>query len=151
MDRNKIISINSIKAMVFNMLERYYPSNESFLVGDVDNKDLYGYIFHGFALVCIDGVNKYVSFDFEKKLIMVTETPEIKEIFRKKSEKESNISQFIKLTVRLNLIRIHHGTSQSSWDMVKKELVKEEFSETVANYKVTINSIIEEMFPGFVG
>lgn len=137
--------------MVFDMLERYYPSNESFLLGNVEDKNLYGYIFHGFALLNIDGLNKYVSYDFQKPQIHITETPEIKEIFRKKSESESNISQFIKLTAKLNYISIHHGNNHTSWEMVKKELIKEEFSETIENYNVTINSVIDKMFPGYNG
>ena len=130
------------------MLKKYYPSNESFLVGKVKDSCLYGYIFHGFAQMNIDGVNKYVSFDFQKPLILVTETPEIKEIFRPKSGGKNNTSLFIRLTTKLNLIRIHHGNSLASWDMVKKELSKEEFRETVVNFKVTINTVVEEMFPG---
>lgn len=137
--------------MVFDMLERYYPSNESFLVGNVEDSNLYGYIYHGFALLNIDGVNKYISYDFQKPQILVTETPEIKEIFRKKSESESNLSQFIKLTVKLNHIRIHHENDQVTWGMVRKELAKEEFSETIKNFNVTINSVIGKMFPGYNG
>ena len=39
----------------FKLFEKYYPSNEGFLLGKVDESNLYGYIFHGFALVNIDG------------------------------------------------------------------------------------------------
>ena len=132
------------------MIERFFPSNESFLIGSVNESDLYGYIFNGFALVNINGENKYVSFDFQKPQIWFLETPEIKEIFRQKDADKNNISSFIKLIVRLNGIRIRkNGNSNALWEKVTKELNKEEFRETVANYKNTINSVIEKMFPDY--
>lgn len=132
------------------VFKRFYPSTESFLVGEVNEDDLYDYIFHGFALVNINNKNKYVSCSFNKPLIAVEQTPEIKEIFRKKHEGSNNNSGLIKLFAKLKYIQVHYGNNEKSWDMIKKELAKEEFSETIKNFKVTIDNMIGHMFSGYI-
>lgn len=136
--------------MEFKLFEKYYPSNEGFLLGKVDESNLYGYIFHGFALVNIDGEKKYVSYDFQKPQLCFDETPDVKEVFRKKSEDRNNISLLIKLIDMMNFILIHYGNNLTSWEKVKKELAKDEYCETVSNFEVTIKTAIKKMFPGII-
>lgn len=44
-----------------------------------------------------------------------------------------------------------YGNNESSWEMVKKELSKEDFSETIKNFKVTIDNMMDHMFSGYNG
>ena len=132
-------------------IKRYYPSSDNFLLSGVKKEDLYDYIFHGFALVEIDGVKKYVSFTWNKPLITVSQTPAIDEVMKKKQKGKNNNSDLIRLSVKLRLIKIHHGDNQSSWNMISAVLTKEEFKETIANYKNTINALLEKMFPLYKG
>lgn len=128
-------------------IKRYYPSSESFLLQEVKEENLYDYIFHGFALVEINGARKYDSFTWNKPLIAISQTPAIDEVMRKKQKGKNNNSNLIRLSVKLRLIKIYYGDNQSSWNMISKVLKKEEFKETIANYKNTINALLEKMFP----
>jgi hypothetical protein len=132
------------------LLERYYPSTETFLIGSVKDADLFEYVFHGFVL-CLDadGKEEYYSCSWNAPMIAVLKTPEIDEIFRKKESDKNNISQFIHLLARLKHIQIHYGDSQVAWDMIQKELAKTEHHQTLASYNVTIDCIIGRMFPGY--
>ena len=131
------------------MLLRYYPSSESFLLNLVKEDDLYDYIFHGFALCSIDGFEKYVSYCFTKQLLLVDRTPEMDEIFRQKDENCNNISGLIKLLAKLKHINIHYGNHSESWKMIGEVLANEEYKTTLDNFKNTIASIINRMFPGY--
>ncbi len=133
------------------MIERFYPSSESFLIGVVDNKDLYGYLSHGFALVKINGEDMYVSYCYYKPTIEIPQTQEIAEIMRQKDESVSNQSCLRKLLVRLKGIQVHNGDNESAWDKVSKELAKEEYKETIENFRVTIGVSIGFMFPNYQG
>lgn len=131
------------------MIERFYPSSENFLLGLVNEKDLYAYIFSGFALVKIEDEYAYVSFCLTKPTIMIKQTPELEEIFRKKEDDKSNTSDFVRLMSRLKIIQVHNGDKPTSWEKVKIELEKEENISTLKNYKTTIETVVKGLFPNF--
>lgn len=132
------------------LLKKYYPSTETFLIGSVQDADLFEYVYHGF-LLCMDadGREKFFSCSWNAPMIAVLKTPEIDEVFREKESDKTNISQFIHLLARLKHIQIHHGDSPVAWDMIQKELVKTERQQTLASYKVTVDYLIGRMFPGY--
>lgn len=132
------------------MLEKYYPITESFLLGKVEEKDLYGYITSGFALLPYKGKMGYVSYCFTKPMLFIPQTQESDDIFQKRKKDESNISLLIKLLAKFKHIQIHYGDCQESWDMIKKELTKEEYKDTVVNFEVLIRTVFGYMFPSFI-
>lgn len=131
------------------MIERFYPSSEYFLLDLVNEKDLFAYIFCGFALVKLDDEYMYVSFCLTKPTIMIKKTPELEEIFKKKEDDKSNLSDFIRLMSKLKIIQVHNGDKPTSWEKVKKELAKEENIITLKNYKTTIETVVRGLFPNF--
>lgn len=133
------------------VLEKFYPSTEKILLDSVKESDLHEYIFHGFALVTINGVEKYVSYSWEKPMIAITKTPEIENVFKKKENECNNNSGYIRLLARLKHIQIHYHDNTISWEMINKELEKEENKEVYANYRVAINYLIGCMFPLYKG
>jgi hypothetical protein len=133
------------------MLEKFYPSTEKFLLDAVKENDLHEYIFHGFALVTIDGVEKYVSYSWEKPMIAITKTPEIEEVFRKKEKNCNNNSGYIRLLAKLKHIQVHYLDNAKSWEMIKTELEKEENKVVYENYQTAIDYLIGCMFPRYIG
>lgn len=131
------------------MFERFYPSSESVLIGRVPDCDLFGYIFHGFALVSIEGKCVYASYNFYRPDLFIPQTSEADEVFRPKKVNESNVSSLIKLFAKLKHIQLHYGDSKKSWDLIKKELSNKEYESALENYKTTIDSMIGSMFPNY--
>ena len=131
------------------MLERFYPSSESFLIGQVNDDDLFGYIYHGFAYYRDGSNGAYVSFCFKKPQIQIPQTPEIDEIMRKKDAEQSNISGLIRLSTRLKHIQIHYAKDPNVFERVKEELSKEDFKDIITNFKVTVETLVDFMFPGY--
>lgn len=133
------------------MIEKFYPSTEKFLLDAVKESDLHEYIFHGFALVTIDGVEKYVSYSWEKPMIAITKTPEIEEVFRKKDKNCNNNSGYIRLLAKLKHIQVYYLDNAKSWEMIKTELEKEENKVVYENYQAAIDYLIGCMFPRYIG
>lgn len=80
---------------------------------------------------------------------MIKKTPELEEIFKKKEDDKSNLSDFIRLMSKLKIIQVHNGDKPTSWEKVKKELAKEENIITLKNYKTTIETVVRGLFPNF--
>ena len=127
-------------------MEKYYPSNEKFLYGNVNDVDYYGYIFHGFALVNREGESYYVSYNFSKPMLMIPQTPEADELFRKKSDQGSNISLLVKFLAKLKIIQVHYGDTDKAHELVTAELKKDEYRDTVDDFNDTIKYILSCMF-----
>lgn len=131
------------------MFERFYPSSESFLIGQVNENDLFGYIYRGFAYYRVGSNGAYVSFCFSKPQIQIPQAPEIDEIMRQKAAGQSNISGLIKLATRLKHIQIHYAEDPNLFERVKEELTKEEFKDVITNFNVTVGTLVGFMFPGY--
>jgi len=131
------------------MLQRFYPSSECFLIGKVNDEDLFGYIFHGFAHFKVGSNGAYVSFCFNKPQIQIQQTPEIDEIMRQKDAEQSNISGLIRLSTRLKHVQIRYAEAPNLFERVKEELSKTEFKDVITNFKVTIGTLVDIMFPGY--
>ena len=131
------------------MLERFYPSSESFLIDQVKDNDLFDYIFHGFAHYSVGSYGAYVSFCFNKPQIQIPQTPEIDEIMRQKDAEQSNISGLIRLSTRLKHIQIHYAKTPDLFERVNNELSKEEFKDVITNFKVTVGTLVDFIFSGY--
>lgn len=132
-------------------LNRFYPSSEGFLLNLVDKDDLFGYVFSGFALVRIGDVKYYVSYNKPSEdPLFIKVTPELVDVFRPKVKGQSNLSGFIKLFSKFQVIRAHYQDTEEAWKRVKAELAKEEFKETLEIFSVTIATLINKLFPGFI-
>lgn len=131
------------------LLRRYYPSSEQFLLSNVHPNDLYDYLFHGFALVSICGVEKYVSYCASKPTLLISRTDEIDKIMQQKVSDRSNHSMLIRLIVKIKLIQVHTGDNEDGWNKIKKLLEMPEFQGTLSDFDVTVHTMIKRMFPDF--
>lgn len=127
---------------------RFYPSSEKLFLDYINECDLYNYISHGFALVDMDGEERYISYTSERPMIAIKRAPSVDEIFRQKDTVKGNLSGLTHLLTRLKHIQIHYGDNQQSWDLVAKELSKEDNKVVLDNFRVTIEYLKGCMFPG---
>ena len=131
------------------LITRFYPSSEHFLYGIVPERDVFDYVFKGFALANINGELQYFSCNLEKPQVFIPADENLNELFRQKDEQNSNISGLITLLSKFKTIGRHYGNSTTAWDKIRDLLSKEEFSSILENYKVSIESRIELLFPGY--
>ena len=127
------------------MLKRYYPISENLLSGIVAKEDLFDYIWHGFILVKMDDGEKYASCCLTKPIIWIARTPQIDMILEQKVPNSNNLSSFIKLITKLKHIQIHHKEPVQKY--IDEEIRKEEFKQTIEDFKETLNYLINRMFP----
>lgn len=132
------------------MINRFYPSTERFLLNDVAPEDLYDYLFHGFGLANIDGIEKYFSCCLTKPMIFIPRDNDIDEIFRPKAKEESNISLLIRLLVKVRLTGYHNGDNENGWEKLDVILASPEFKDTLSDFEETVRTMIGRMFPNYV-
>lgn len=128
------------------MLERFYLNSESILLDKVIPSELWGYIYNGFALVEIFGEKVYMSYNFDKPDFILKATQEVDNAMVSNSD-GLVIASLIKMATKIKTAQCHFGDTTESWVKIEKEFSKDEYKQTIENYRNTINSLICAMLP----
>ncbi len=135
-------------------MSEYTPYQKFYLVSDqclvklgIEPKDLYNYLFHGFAIIELQDGSYYVNYAYpDQKLITIKKDEDSDKLFIQMNG-ENIFSKFIRLCVKINGLSIHKGDVPEAHETIKKIL--EDFHETYLAYQHTINFIICVKFPTY--
>lgn len=135
-------------------MSEYTPYQKFYLVSDqclvklgIEPKDLYNYLFHGFAIIELQDGLYYVNYAYpDQKLITIKKDEDSDKLFIQMNE-ENIFSKFIQLSVKINNLSIHEGDVPEAHKSIEKFL--EDYHETYLAYQHTIDFIISLKFPTY--
>ena len=135
-------------------ISEYTPYQKFYLVSDqylvkrgIEPKDLYNYLFHGFALIEMQDGLYYVNYAYPGQQVIMIKKDENSDKHFIRLNEENIFSKFIRLSVKINSLSIHKGDVPEAHQSIEKFL--EDYHETYLAYQHTIDFIISVKFPTY--
>ena len=135
-------------------MSEYTPYQKFYLVNDqclvklgIEPKDLYNYLFHGFALIEMQDGLYYVNYAYPGQQVLMIKKDENSDKHFIRLNEENIFSKFIRLSVKINSLSIHKGDVPEAHQSIEKFL--EDYHETYLAYQHTIDFIISVKFPTY--
>lgn len=135
-------------------MSEYTPYQKFYLVSDqylvkrgIEPKDLYNYLFHGFALIEMQDGLYYVNYAYPGQQVIMIKKDENSDKHFIRLNEENIFSKFIRLSVKINSLSIHKGDVPEAHQSIEKFL--EDYHETYLAYQHTIDFIISVIFPTY--